>query len=46
MFYVSSSENNKFFVTNTKDWKAEKYSAEELVKIAESGVRIAGGISF
>lgn len=42
MFYVSSSENNKFFVTNTKDWKAEKYSAEELVKIAESGVRIAG----
>lgn len=31
-----------FFVTDTKDWKTEKYSAEELVKIAESGVRIAG----
>lgn len=42
MFYVSHSEDNVFFVTDTKDWKTEKYSAEELVKIAESGVRIAG----
>ena len=42
MFYVSGSENNVFFVTDTKDWKTEKYSAEELVKIVDSGVRIAG----
>lgn len=42
MFYVSHSEDNVFSVTDTKDWKTEKYSAEELVKIAESGVRIAG----
>lgn len=31
-----------FFVTDTKDWKTEKYSAEELAEIAKSGIKIAG----
>lgn len=42
MFYVSANNDNVFSVTDTKDWTTEKYSAEELVKIAKSGIKIAG----
>ena len=42
MFYISANSDNVFSVTDTKDWTTEKYSAEELVKIAKSGIKIAG----
>lgn len=44
MFYISGSaaRDNEFLVTDTKDWETERYSAEELMKISENGVSVAG----